>query len=163
MNIKKVLVVVAAAALVSCGDGRNEIDEPLSASKSYELLTQSVGFSPQDAKLLYSWRNCCRASEPAGGWPGSICAVYRLGSLEFDRIRSKRYEKFVWTSDQTQCWGPSAKNERMKGCSEFPNKKFFPNGASFELYGETCSSDTGFILKIDQKNRAVMVERYFYE
>jgi hypothetical protein len=54
MNIKKVLVVVAAAALVSCGDGRNEIDEPLSASKFYELLTQSVGFSPQDAKLLYS-------------------------------------------------------------------------------------------------------------
>jgi hypothetical protein len=51
----------------------------------------------------------------------------------------------------------------MKGCSEFPNKKFFPNGASFELYGETCSSDTGVILKIDQKNRAVMVERYFYE
>jgi hypothetical protein len=160
MKIRKLLIAISVIGLVSCSE---EVNEPLSASKAHELLTQATGFSPQDATLLYSWRNCCRANEPFGGWPGSLCAVYRLGNREFDRIRSTHYEKFNWTSNQTKCWGPSIKNERMKGCSEFPDKKFFPNGVNFELHGETCTSDTGVILKIDSRNEAVMVERYFYE
>ena len=157
--------------LVSCSE---IVDEPLSRWKSYALLTGAVGFSPQSAKLLYSWRHCCRASDPFGGWPGSWCVVYLLKDREFDRVRTTSYEKFRWTADQTQCEGPSrivrrgpsrkdATVETMKGCSEFSDKKFFTNGAKFELHGETCFSNTGVILKIDSKNRAVMVERYFYE
>jgi hypothetical protein len=51
----------------------------------------------------------------------------------------------------------------MKGCSGFPPGREFARGLNLQLHGETCSSDTGTILRIDVQNRVVMVERYFWE
>lgn len=158
-QLLKVLVGGVALILVSCNE--KETNEPLSESRSRKLLEEAVGYAPSEARLIYSWRHCCKSDMPLGGWPGSFCAVYQLGSADFQRVQGTLYEKYSWGGNDTKCWAYDSRE--MKGCSEFPAHKHFPNGAKFSRHGFTCHGPEGVIMNIDTELQVVMIERYFHD
>lgn len=151
-------IVVGARSLFS------DIDEPLWSWQARSELKDAIGFLPDEAKLLYSWRSCCRRSEPFGGEsPGSICVVYQLGNNEFSKLYARQYPKVDWGSIRTHCLGSGMGKIPMKGCKGFSPSPPLPKYLNAQLHGETCSAGTGTRLHIDLESRIVMVERYFYE
>lgn len=159
-QIPRYASILVMLSLTSCG----EVNGPLGSKGAEELLRSGIEFVPTEAKLLYSWHNCCKSEEPFGGtWPGSKCSVYQLGESDFERVANSSYPKVNWRTIDTACLGSGGGKYPMKGCSEFPAKKLFGRDLNFVLHGEICRSDTGRRLKIDVDNRVVMVEQYFYE
>ena len=150
------LLVTMFVSLSACSDAT---DEPLWPWTAKTELKRAIGFSPSEAKLLYSWRNCCRWSDPFGGEsPGSICVIYQLGSTDFQKVASQTYSRI---SPNQNCWPRNWGKIPVKGCSGFSAAQFFPEDLQTTLHSDSCSSNSGQSMRIDPTKRVVLIERYF--
>lgn len=154
--IRSGLLATLSVSLSGCSDGTDEQLWPWTAKSE---LKRAIGFSPSEAKLLYSWRNCCRWSDPFGGEsPGSICVVYQLGNTDFQKVVSQTYSRI---SPDQNCWPRNWGKMPVKGCSGFSASQFFPEDLQTTLHSDSCSSNNGQNMRIDRTKRVVLIERYF--
>lgn len=155
-------LMLSAILFVSLSACSDVTDEPLWPWTARSELKRAIGFSPTEAKLLYSWRNCCRWSDPFGGEsPGSICVVYQLGGGDFNRVVSGTYSRISPDAYEQKCWPRNWGKTPVKGCSGFSAAQFFPDGLQTTIHSDSCSSNSGESMRIDQTNRVVLIERYF--
>lgn len=146
---------------------QKEIDEAFNRQDAGKLLIDVVGFTPSKPTLVFSWYNCCKPSLFFfGRGPGSKCAVYQLTGADFARVSTTIYPTSERRMTEGKCTGPDHDfvgygKYKMKGCSELNSKLPSFEKVQWTAQGETCSADTGNILKISKANRFVMIERYW--